>query len=211
MSKGKAYANRKSEYLRPKGDFYETPTSLVTELLKENIALGRVWECASGNDAIVRVLRRNKIDCFGSDIEKGFDFLKDNQIESFDTILTNPPFSLWDEFIMKAKEYNPKRIIMIGRVNYFGTYARNLKPSERNENQIEKYKGSERIWDHLKTVYIFNLMVDYQTLPREDGLFNVGALVTGWFEWERDYEGDPAIKILDIQKYAKLGNFKGLI
>ena len=82
---------------------------------------------------------------------------------------------------------------MIGRLNYFGTCSR--------------YQSG--IWKNLKAIYCFNRYVDYRTPSRTDGLFCVGGMATAWFLWDKNYVGDPIIKILDVQRYAKLGNYKG--
>lgn len=210
VNKGKAYANRKAEYLRPKGDLYHSPKSILWELLKYEDIVGKVWECACGDNALVEEFSKYNIKGFGTDLSKGFDFLNPPKIElpEFSTILTNPPFSLWDEFVMKAKEHNPDKIIMLGRTNYLGTHGRNIHPKDRSEKQKEKYGNADRIWDNLKTIYVFDRMIDYQTPKRDDGHFYVGNMVTGWFIWEKDYIGETSIKVLDIQKYATLGCFK---
>ena len=106
-------------------------------------------------------------------------------------VITNPPFSLWDKFVVKAKSHC-KKFMFIGRLNYFGT-----------NNRFQS-----GLWKNLKAVYPFNRYVDYQTPYREDGLFHVGAMATAWFLWDMKYIGEPKIRVLDIQKYAKLGNFK---
>ena len=189
---GKNYANRKPKYKRPKGDLYVTPKSLVWKLLQ----IGElnpeipVWECAAGNGAISSVLKGNNFSVKSTDIITGEDFLQLPDQKWEGDIFTNPPFSLWDDFVYKAKFLTDNKIIMLGRTNYFGTYQRSLMG----------------IWDHLKTVYIFNRYVDYQTPPRDDGLFHVGVLCTGWFVWDMSYTGKPTIEIMDVQKYAALGN-----
>lgn len=35
----------------------------------------------------------------------------------------------------------------------------------------------------------------------EDGKVECGMMVTGWFIWNRNYEGMPKINVLDMQKY----------
>ncbi len=82
---------------------------------------------------------------------------------------------------------------MIGKTNFFGAY-------KRNKNGV---------WKHLKKVYVFNRQVDYRTPYRKDGHFHVGNLITGWFcfdlSWSKKYWHT---EIMDIQKYATLGQFK---
>ena len=61
---------------------------------------GTVWECASGAGNIVRFFERSNQPCVGTDILTGVDFLKPwpKDLE-FSYIITNPPFSLKDEFL----------------------------------------------------------------------------------------------------------------
>ena len=187
----KAYANRKPQEQRPKNDLYHTPKSLIWELMKFE-DLRNSWECAAGHWAISNELFKKGLLSVASDLET-IDFLNDNaKFPAVQTIITNPPFSLWDDFVFKAKEHNPEKIVMLGRTNYLGTYNR----------------SKSGIWDELEYIYVFNRMVDYQTPFRKDGLFHVGALVTGWFVWNKGYTGEPKFKSLDVQKYAKLGAFK---
>lgn len=206
--KGKAYANRRPKYKRPKGDLYHSPKSIFWKLMEEKQVAGVIWECACGDNALLEEFPKYNIEGFGTDIDTGFDFLNDTQLKPFNTILINPPFSLFDEFIMKAKEYAPDKIIMLGRTNYLGTHGRNVKPEDRTDKQKEKYKDSARIWEDLKTMYVFDRMIDYQTPKRTDGMFHVGNMVTCWYVFEKGYVGDPTFKVLDLQEYATLGGYK---
>ena len=86
--------------------------------------------------------------------------------------------------------------MFIGRLNYFGTNSR-----YRND-----------IWENLVGVFPFNQYVDYQTPYRDDGHFHVAAMATAWFLWDMDDKRChyyPPGHILDVQKYATLGAFKG--
>jgi hypothetical protein len=206
--KGKAYANRKAEYLRPKGDLYHSPKSIFWKLMENEKIEGITWECASGDNALLEEFPKYNIEGFGTDLSTGFDFLKDKQEKPFDTILTNPPFSLFDSFIMKAKEYDPDTIIMLGKTNFLGVFSRNVKPEDRVKKLKEKYGDADRIWDGLKYMYVFDRMIDYQTPKRDDGYFHVGNLVTCWFVWKKGYTGDPSFKVLEVQDYATLGCYK---
>jgi hypothetical protein len=187
---GKAYANRKKIADRPDGDLYHTPKSLVWELL-DRVELNNPWECACGDGAITEVLDDREISYRSSDLSLGTNFLECDSPYAGD-IFTNPPFSLWDAFVEKALNLSKRKVIMLGRTNYFGTQSR--------------YESG--IWEHLKEIYIFTRYVDYQTPKRDDGLFHVGALCTGWFIWDKEFLGTPTIDFIDVQKYAKLGAFK---
>jgi len=110
-------------------------------------------------------------------------------------IITNPPFSLWDKFVWKAKSLQCPKFAFIGKTDYFSAHGRNISG----------------LWEGLRYVEIFDRKVDFQTPYREDGLFCVGALTCAWFIWENGYKGKPEIDIIDVQDYAKLGSFKNFM
>lgn len=189
---GSTYASKKPKKERPKGDLYHTPKSLVWELLLVE-GFKNVLEPACGKGAISKALIKEKIKTTSDDIRRknGQDFLEMEGKWNGD-ILTNPPFSIWDDFVFKAKELKPRKICFIGKTNFFGTYGR----------------SQSGIWEHLEKIYVFNRMVDYQTPYRNDGHFHVGSLVTGWFIWNLKYNGLPTIQPMDVNYYATLGTFK---
>lgn len=165
---GKAYANKKKLENKPKNDFYPTPKGLVYELLdtKELNGYKNILEPACGKYAISNVLKEKGYNVTSRDLQYGQDFLKDSyENESYDAIVTNPPFNLWNEFVEKAKSINCKKIIFIGRTNYFGSHSRNIKG----------------VWNELSDVYVFDRQIAYDGLFREDGKAKAGCLITGWF------------------------------
>jgi hypothetical protein len=199
---GKSYMC-KSEEAR-KSDLYETPKSLVWKLMETGEFYEgpnkSVLEPACGRGAIVKELRRsfftNKV-AYSDKMITSFnlqsvDFLKMPEYRC-NYIITNPPFSLFDDFVMKAKEIAIEKIAFIGKTNFFGAYQR----------------AEKEVWKHLKHVYVFNRQVDYRGPVHEDGLFHVGGLVTGWFIWDMNWDR-PFWKtsIMDVQEYAKLGQYK---
>jgi len=194
---GKAYANRKKEKDRPAGDLYHTPKSLVwtaEDIIKKEFRKKDILDPCCGEAAISEELEKMGHFVILNDLYSGmgdrFNYLKNDIFDDSKYVISNPPFSLWDDFIHKSKSHC-RKFMYIGRLNYFGTASRN-------------YSG---IWKNLKYVLIFNRYVDYQTPLRDDGLFHVGAMATAWFIWDMKYKGEPKIKILDVNKYATLGNF----
>ena len=81
---------------RKKSDFYETPYSLTRLLLEKEKLVGSILEPACGNGAIKKFLGN----CSFYDIEE--DFFQERL--KYDTVITNPPFSIAQRFILKAKE-----------------------------------------------------------------------------------------------------------
>jgi len=191
---GKAYANRKQEKDRPESDYYVTPKSLVWEL----IATGELDKskliydpCTGDERSLAKALINDGFTVEEDDLRTtGKDFLKCTK--EYPQIVENPPFSLFDEFVLKSKELAPRAIIL-GKTNFFGAYNR----------------WNNGVWKNLKHLYIFNRQCDYRTPDREDGLFHVGNLITSWMVFDRDWEANWwRTSIIDVQKYAKLGGFK---
>lgn len=201
MNKGKAYANRKALSERPASDFYVTPRALVwvaADVIKQEFDKKyRILDPCSGTGIIADELRGmgymvNEMDInhYGRE-----DSLRDNYLTAYipaRQVIANPPFSQWDDFVIKANR-SVGKVMMLGRLNYFGTYQR-------------KEKG---IWQGLKWVLPFDRYVDFRTPERDDGLFHVGAMATAWFIWEMGWRWEPKLRILSVNKYAKLGAFRG--
>lgn len=193
--KGKNFGNRKPENERPLNDFYQTPKCMTKELLNSQMSIFNeqiknkiILDPCCGKYAIGNVLRESGIAKYNKLIEKdliyGSDFLKENYDEKVDVIIMNPPFKLFDDFVKKSKEIS-NIVCSIGKLTFFGAHKRNI----------------EGLWKHLEYVLIFDRQIAYDKPFRDDGKVECGMLVTGWFIWNKDYEGLPKISMLDIQKY----------
>lgn len=65
----------------------------------------KIWECAQGAGNIVQRLEHHKFDVIGTDIMNGFDFLSPLMPPpEFDVIVTNPPYSVKDEWLERCYE-----------------------------------------------------------------------------------------------------------
>lgn len=94
------------EHGRAAGDFYPTPPD-VTNALLDFLKLPKcmtIWEPAAGNGVMVDVMQSRGYHVIGTDIATGTDFLKADVPESADMIITNPPFSLSEKFILRAED-----------------------------------------------------------------------------------------------------------
>ena len=191
---GKAYANRKPIEQRPDADFYSTPFSLTRELMKliDIPKQSTFYEPCAGNGAITKVLKEHDYNVIEDDIRTTKkDFLDyDGKVPY---LITNPPFSLFDDIVLKAQQITEKQYIILLKTNFFGAYKRN----------------ELGVWKHLKELHIFNRQVDYRTPLREDGHFHVGNLITGWGIFDKSWnESWWKTSIVDIQQYATLGGIK---
>lgn len=120
------------------------------------------------------------------DLIYGQDFLKKEIPESpiYDVLIMNPPFKLFDEFVYKA-QYFANKIYVIGKLNFFGAHNRNINC----------------LWKHLMWVLPFDRQIAFDKLETEDGKVECGMMTTGWFIWEKKFDGFPMINVLDMQKY----------
>lgn len=82
-----------------------TPEYAIKPLIKylpKNVV---IWECTDyGKSNITKILRNNGYKVVNTN-KKEIDFLQDNVDFKFDMIITNPPYSLKDEFIKRCYEY----------------------------------------------------------------------------------------------------------
>ena len=103
---------------RESGDYYTTDPTAVQALLDKlgyRLTDGVVWECACGCGNISEVLFANGYDVISTDLhysgygESGCDFLQTKQVidPKCDVIITNPPYSLANEFILHAMDILP--------------------------------------------------------------------------------------------------------
>ena len=190
--KGKNYANRKPESERPLNDFYPTPSCMVKELVESNFFPDsndtKIFDPCCGKYAIGNVLRDYGYKRITeTDIIYGQDFLEmTNPPEPvFDVVIMNPPFKLFDKFVEKAKLF-ANNVYCIGKLNYFGGHSRNVNG----------------LWHNLQMVLPFDRQIAFDK-PEIDGKVECGMMITGWFIWDKDCNGLPQIKVLDMQKYIR--------
>lgn len=193
---GKAYANRRSLQERPEADFYSTPYSLTWELinLQEFPLDSTIYEPACGSNAISSQLEKAGFNVICDDIRTtGKNFLECQ--DHFEYIVTNPPFSLFDEFVTKAKECSNK-FAFIMKTNFLGATKR-----------LEK-----GIWKGLKKLYIFDRQIDYRTPLLDSGELCVGNLITGWGIWENSWTQNYfETRIISVQRYCTLGSVESYL
>jgi hypothetical protein len=88
---------------------FQTPP-WVLEPLYPYIGRMSVWECACGKGNLVTAMRERGLFVKATDILTGTDFLDDifstNAIPWEDCIITNPPYTLKDEFLATCYESN---------------------------------------------------------------------------------------------------------
>lgn len=88
-----------------KNDELYTPDYAVLPLLKYLKKDMIIWECTDfGESNITKILKNNGYYVMSTH-KNNFDFLTDTPDFEFDMIITNPPYSLKDQFLRKCYEY----------------------------------------------------------------------------------------------------------
>tara|TARA_R110000868_G_scaffold152302_3_gene376950 strand:- start:1149 stop:1688 length:540 start_codon:yes stop_codon:yes gene_type:complete len=82
-------------------DDFQTPPEALTPLLPHLKKNWTIWECAAGDGNLVNALRKEGFKVISSDILSGKDFLG-WEPKKYDCIITNPPYSLKQEFLERA-------------------------------------------------------------------------------------------------------------
>jgi len=180
--KGKNFSTNNSSGKRKKSDFYETPYSITRHLLNVEDFDYKLTICepACGDGAIVKVLQEKTNNVVFYDIEKNFL----TEIEQYDYIITNPPFSISYEFIQKAKNVAKKKFAFLLPLSYLH--------GKKRYDDIYSDKDYP-----LKKVYVFTRYPMLGEKLREDGKYNTGMMVYAWFIFEKGYDGPSIIDWID--------------
>lgn len=185
---GKNFSCNNSSGKRKKSDFYETPYSMTQQFLDTGHfpTSSLILEPAAGNGAIVKVLKENGHDVISYDIEKNFL----TEIRNYTYLITNPPFSLADKFILKAKEIVTNKFAMLLPLSY-----------------LHGKRRYDKIWTDkifpLSDVYVFTRYPLLGDPLREDGKYKTGMMVYAWYVWSQYYKEDnPHINWIDNNKFV---------
>ena len=171
---------------RRPSDLYPTPAEVTVALLRFlNFPSGvSVWEPAAGDGDMADVISRYAFPVYVTDIRDGTDFLQ-SCIDGADWIITNPPFSLAEEFIRHAAELN-KPFAMLLKAQYWHAAKRaklfeELPPSyilpltwrpDFFFKERDGKKGGSPLMDVMWCVWLTpwmkNVQTVYQPLPRPE-------------------------------------------
>lgn len=130
---------------RKPSDLYPTPvdgTESIIEVLKamkrpDGTPIKTIWEPACGDGRLARVLEWHGFTVISTDLREypgyghgGLDFLNDDPTEKWgldmsevDAVVTNPPFSLAEEFIRRALSFT-SNVVMLLKQTYWNVGGR---------------------------------------------------------------------------------------
>jgi len=164
-----------------------TITDSTKALLEVEEIIYPALEPACGEGHIAKLLDPYKTKSFDL-IDRGYgnggvDFLTNNLLGEYSTVITNPPFALFQEFAEKALTIATHKVIMFGK--------------------LQALEGKKRATfmqnSPLKTVYVFKS----RQQPLRNGSdideltgkkMNSSTMAFAWFVWEKGYVGKPSIE-----------------
>ncbi|OSZ78130.1 hypothetical protein CAP35_07655 [Chitinophagaceae bacterium IBVUCB1] len=82
---------------------FQTPPQAILPLIPYLNKDWTIWECACGKGNLVKAFEKKGFEVIGTDILRKKDFLT-HQPKGFDCIITNPPYSLKQQFLKRAYE-----------------------------------------------------------------------------------------------------------
>lgn len=174
-------------------DFYATDPKTVDLFLDCFSEIkdfsGKIWECACGNGNISNELKKYfpKAEIISSDlVYRGFgkgetDFLESKDVA--DMIITNPPFSLINEFIVHALNQSKRYVIFLAKIQTLET----LERKEILENSPLKY-----VYVHSSRQATWKNGSDVD----ERGKKWATTMCLAWFVWDKEYKGEPIVRFI---------------
>lgn len=182
--KGHSIAGMSTTRDRVENDFYATPIESTKALLEVEEIIYPAWEPACGEGHISKLLTGGTV--FSTDlVNRGYgivkDFLVDDGESGAETIITNPPFNLFQEFAEQSLKLAKKKVILFGK--------------------LQALEGKKRATfmqnSPLRTVYVFksrqNPLRNGSSVD-ENGKPWASTMAFAWFVWEIGYTGKPTIE-----------------
>jgi adenine-specific DNA methylase len=166
---------------RAKGDFYPTPPHVTEALLNVEGFSGNILEPACGQGHISKVLEAHGYEVKSSDLfeygygECGNDFLFFPQANSFDNVITNPPYSRAKEFVEVALNVSRHKVAMLLKLSFLEGVTRQ-----------QFFKETP-----FKKIYVFSRRISLTRLG--EPMINKGMITFAWFIWDKRHKGEPTI------------------
>jgi len=175
-----------------RGDLYDTHPVAVHALIRCETLPLRIWEPACGTGNIVRILREAGYEVTATDLndrgcpdsQSGVDFLMPGQSVDCDGILTNPPFSLDEEFVTTALD-RARRVYMLLRLGFMEGGNRRGKNAALRRLALDGGK--------LARVHVFANRLPMMHRANWTGKRASSGISFAWYCWDRDHNGPTTI------------------
>ena len=175
MNQGGKIAGGNPKRGRVNNDYYATHPNSTKKFLEVWDIQYPALEPACGEGHISKLLDPYRTN--------SFDFLITDFNDEYNTVITNPPFKLFKDFVEKGLKIAKKHVIMFGKLQA-------LEGDDR-ATYFEKTP--------LKYVYVFKK----RQQPLRNGSeideltgkkMNSSTMAFAWYVWEIGYEGEPIIR-----------------
>lgn len=188
-------ASNHTEKEREADDYYATDGIAIDKLIKVEHPNVNIWECAAGGGHLSERLKKFGKNVFSSDIknrgytlDKQMDFLLATKAdipfsERFD-IITNPPYKLAKEFVLKGLDLLPDeycRLYMFLKLTFLEGKARYNEIFSQTP-PCKVYVFSERIMCAKNG--------DFEGMKAGGG----SAVAYAWFVWRPGYTGNTIVE-----------------
>lgn len=191
---GSQIAGGNSSGGRVKNDFYATNPEALEMLLRTYDDFGKdILEPCVGRGHLAKVLEKHGAVVTALDIvDRGYpgtivrDFLVSNTKHRYDSVVTNPPYSLAKEFVEKSLQLvkSGGKVAMFLKIQFL----EGQKRKELFENYPPKY------------IYVFrNRMATWNSGLERDpktGKKWMTTMCHAWFIWEKDSKSEPIVRWL---------------
>lgn len=187
---------------REEHDYYATPEIAVKKLLARETFDKYIWEPACGEGHISKALEAEGYDVISTDlIYRGYgekeplDFLKSDEKELSEDIITNPPYKYALEFVEKALKSikTGHKVAMLLKIQFL-----------EGQGRGEFFKKNPP-----KTVYVFSNRIacalngDFAAVTNKKGKFKSAACYA-WFVWQKGFTGPCIVDwITDELQYTE--------
>lgn len=167
---------------RVDNDFYATPEEATKAILDKETVTYPALEPACGQGHISKLLDGDVVSM--DIVDRGYgltgDFLEYGG-KRFKTVITNPPFDKFQEFVAKALSIADDKVIMFGKLQAL-----------EGQKRATFLEGTP-----LKTVYVFKKRINPMrngSPVDENGKRWASTMAFAWYVWEIGYTGEPTIK-----------------
>ncbi len=170
---------------------YPTPPEMTEALLRREQLGKRVWEPACGVGAMAEVIKANGYDVIASDKYDDYGYGYQNNfvdplprnkllvrdttgcksrrsIANIDSIVTNPPFSLAPQFILRALEIVPYKVAMLLPITF-----------------LEGEERYQLLFRHCPPNAIHFFVGRYSMYPQGEENRGNGRIAFAWFVWTK--------------------------
>jgi hypothetical protein len=170
-------------------DFYPTPEWGTLALLKNEMLYGNILEPCCGDGSMSKVLEKTGLKVISSDLyDRGYGFQKDifDITETYDNIITNPPYNIALEVILKSLSIVKYKAAFLVRTAF-------LESSSRFEKLYDKNPPNR--------VYVFSERLSMY--PKGYEVQGGGTTSYSWFVWDKEEYGSSGTQLIWIKPGLK--------